>query len=93
MHLQVLYITTSVQKKLRYRELSCMLELFIFNNWSWRVCVLKTKKRRDFCIYFTFSILRLNPLTQEHAMNILGFFEPFDDIKFGPFTGNATLMK
>lgn len=26
-------------------------------------------------------------------MHILGFQPPFEDIKFGPFTGNATLMR
>jgi hypothetical protein len=35
----------------------------------------------------------LNALSQEAAMAILGFGEPYDDIRFGPFTGNATLMK
>ena len=26
-------------------------------------------------------------------MKILGYEEPFDEIRFGPFTGNATLMR
>ncbi|XP_072898015.1 DNA excision repair protein ERCC-5 homolog [Hemitrygon akajei] len=35
----------------------------------------------------------LPPITQEEALHILGFHQPFEDIKFGPFTGNATLMR
>eukprot|EP00062_Callorhinchus_milii_P007257 gi/632949190/ref/XP_007890007.1/ PREDICTED: DNA repair protein complementing XP-G cells [Callorhinchus milii] len=35
----------------------------------------------------------LPPITQEEALHILGFQEPYEDIKFGPFTGNATLMR
>ncbi|XP_062910959.1 DNA excision repair protein ERCC-5 [Mobula hypostoma] len=35
----------------------------------------------------------LPPITQEEALHILGFRQPFEDIKFGPFTGNATLMR
>jgi len=31
--------------------------------------------------------------TQEEALNILGFKPPFDEIRFGPFTGNATLIR
>ncbi len=34
----------------------------------------------------------MKPLTQEEALKILGFTEPFDNIRFGPFTGNTTLM-
>jgi len=32
-------------------------------------------------------------LSQEEALNILGFKEPYNEIRFGPFTGNATLIK
>ncbi|XP_051882530.1 DNA excision repair protein ERCC-5 [Pristis pectinata] len=35
----------------------------------------------------------LPPITQEEALHILGFHQPFEDIRFGPFTGNATLMR
>ncbi|XP_043548605.1 DNA excision repair protein ERCC-5 [Chiloscyllium plagiosum] len=35
----------------------------------------------------------LPPITQEEALHILGFQQPFEDIRFGPFTGNATLMR
>jgi hypothetical protein len=45
---------------------------------------------------FLFSTLgsgHLKPLSQEEALKILGFDEPFDYIRFGPFTGNSTLMK
>ena len=33
------------------------------------------------------------PITQEEALGVLGFVQPFGDIKFGPFTGNITVMK
>ncbi|EDV20938.1 uncharacterized protein TRIADDRAFT_31068, partial [Trichoplax adhaerens] len=35
----------------------------------------------------------LNPIRQEDALSILGFEKPFNEIHFGPFTGNATLMR
>lgn len=35
----------------------------------------------------------LAPITQEEALHILGFQPPFEDIRFGPFTGNTTLMR
>ncbi|XP_012938977.1 uncharacterized protein LOC101846143 isoform X2 [Aplysia californica] len=48
------------------------------------------------CWNFLFSTMgqgSLKPLTQEVAMKILGFHSPFEEIKFGPFTGNLTLMR
>lgn len=48
------------------------------------------------CWNFLFSSLgagSLQPLTQEVALDILGFKPPFGEIRFGPFTGNATLMR
>lgn len=44
-------------------------------------------------LYSTLGYGKLKPLSQEQALNILGFEAPFDDIRFGPFTGNKTLMK
>uniref|UniRef100_A0A671R4M7 Basic immunoglobulin-like variable motif-containing protein n=1 Tax=Sinocyclocheilus anshuiensis TaxID=1608454 RepID=A0A671R4M7_9TELE len=44
----------------------------------------------NFRIYLFFS---LPPMSQEEALHILDFQPPFEDIKFGPFTGNATLMR
>ncbi|XP_032736965.1 basic immunoglobulin-like variable motif-containing protein isoform X4 [Lontra canadensis] len=35
----------------------------------------------------------LPAITQEEALHILGFQPPFEDIRFGPFTGNTTLMR
>ncbi|KAK2541375.1 Bivm [Columba guinea] len=35
----------------------------------------------------------LPPITQEEALHILGFQPPFEEIRFGPFTGNTTLMR
>jgi len=40
-----------------------------------------------------FVIFSKKPLTQEEALTILGFKPPFGEIRFGPFTGNATLMR
>ena len=40
-----------------------------------------------------FLIFSKKPLTQEEALTILGFKPPFGQIRFGPFTGNATLMR
>ncbi|XP_059141532.1 basic immunoglobulin-like variable motif-containing protein isoform X2 [Physella acuta] len=48
------------------------------------------------CWNFLFSTLghgSLKPLTQEAAMKILGFQSPFENIKFGPITGNLTLLR
>uniref|UniRef100_A0A3Q2C8Q0 Basic, immunoglobulin-like variable motif containing n=1 Tax=Cyprinodon variegatus TaxID=28743 RepID=A0A3Q2C8Q0_CYPVA len=47
------------------------------------------------CWNFLYSTLGagLPPISQEEALHILGFQPPFEDIKFGPFTGNATLMQ
>ena len=35
----------------------------------------------------------LPPISQEEAMYVLGFRPPFDQIRFGPFTGNVTLFR
>ncbi|XP_051929041.1 basic immunoglobulin-like variable motif-containing protein isoform X1 [Hippocampus zosterae] len=48
------------------------------------------------CWNFLYSALgagSLPPISQEEALHILGYQPPFDEIKFGPFTGNATLMR
>ncbi|XP_063809281.1 basic immunoglobulin-like variable motif-containing protein [Pseudophryne corroboree] len=48
------------------------------------------------CWNFLFSTLgsgSLPPITQEEALHILGFQPPFEEIRFGPFTGNTTLMR
>ncbi|KAM8888095.1 basic immunoglobulin-like variable motif-containing protein [Synchiropus picturatus] len=44
-------------------------------------------------LYSTLGAGSLPPISQEEALHILGFQPPFDDIKFGPFTGNDTLMR
>lgn len=43
--------------------------------------------------FFNCFSVSLPPISQEEALHILGFQPPFEDIKFGPFTGNATLMR
>ncbi|XP_060235813.1 basic immunoglobulin-like variable motif-containing protein isoform X4 [Meriones unguiculatus] len=48
------------------------------------------------CWNFLYSVMgagNLPPITQEDALHILGFQPPFEDIRFGPFTGNTTLMR
>ncbi|XP_016398725.1 basic immunoglobulin-like variable motif-containing protein [Sinocyclocheilus rhinocerous] len=44
-------------------------------------------------LYSTLGAGSLPPMSQEEALHILDFQPPFEDIKFGPFTGNATLMR
>ncbi|XP_038615165.1 basic immunoglobulin-like variable motif-containing protein isoform X2 [Tachyglossus aculeatus] len=44
-------------------------------------------------LYSTTGAGNLPPVTQEEALHILGFQPPFEDIRFGPFTGNTTLMR
>uniref|UniRef100_A0A8D0GME3 Basic, immunoglobulin-like variable motif containing n=1 Tax=Sphenodon punctatus TaxID=8508 RepID=A0A8D0GME3_SPHPU len=44
-------------------------------------------------LYSTLGVGNLPPVTQEEALHILGFQPPFEDIRFGPFTGNTTLMR
>ncbi|MBN3299627.1 BIVM protein, partial [Amia calva] len=44
-------------------------------------------------LYSTLGAGSLPPINQEEALHILGFQPPFEEIKFGPFTGNATLMR
>ncbi|XP_023108822.2 DNA excision repair protein ERCC-5 isoform X3 [Felis catus] len=44
-------------------------------------------------LYSTIGAGNLPPVTQEEALHILGFQPPFEDIRFGPFTGNTTLMR
>ncbi|XP_078612337.1 basic immunoglobulin-like variable motif-containing protein [Branchiostoma floridae x Branchiostoma japonicum] len=48
------------------------------------------------CWNFLFSTLgggSHSPITQEEALTVLGFKPPFGEIRFGPFTGNSTLMR
>lgn len=44
-------------------------------------------------MYSTLGHGLLPPLSQEKALTILGIEPPFHDIRFGPFTGNNTLIK
>lgn len=44
-------------------------------------------------LVFLHGTASLPPISQEEALHILGFQPPFEEIKFGPFTGNATLMR
>ena len=40
------------------------------------------------CMFYS-----LPPISQEEALLLLGFKPPFGEIRFGPFTGNMTLMR
>ena len=59
------------------------------------ICVfsvaLKLQSLTNMCTFI--CVASLPPISQEEALHILGFQPPFEDIKFGPFTGNATLMR
>jgi len=32
-------------------------------------------------------------MTQDQALEILGFVQPFDEIRFGPFSGNTSILR
>ena len=38
-------------------------------------------------------LLSKPPITQEEALMILGYQPPYEETRFGPFTGNCTLMR
>ncbi len=44
-------------------------------------------------LYSTLGTGTLPPVSQEEAMVLLGFNPPFGEIRFGPFTGNHTLIQ
>eukprot|EP00742_Colponemidia_sp_Colp-10_P003783 GILJ01004028.1.p1 GENE.GILJ01004028.1~~GILJ01004028.1.p1 ORF type:complete len:414 (-),score=67.94 GILJ01004028.1:310-1515(-) len=44
-------------------------------------------------LYSTLGHGHLQPISQEEVMAMLGFKPPFQDIRFGPFTGNQTLVR
>lgn len=50
-------------------------------------------KIQGITIVLNVCIFSLPPISQEEALQILGYQPPFEEIKFGPFTGNATLMR
>ena len=73
---------------------------YIFGGYTSRLWNECKENNNCFFIYKVWNYLysslgagTLSPLTQEEALKILGFDEPFDYIRFGPFTGNSTLMK
>lgn len=70
-----------------------MLELPLFDSRIWEVRTSLNEPLKKLKLNISQYISRLKPLSQEQALNILGFEAPFDDIRFGPFTGNKTLMK
>ncbi|XP_060083156.1 uncharacterized protein LOC132562431 [Ylistrum balloti] len=90
------YIPASVKVT---AEQICARKVFDVKRW---VCMSRPQYSKSCgitslvsCWNFLFSTLgngNLSPITQEEALTILGFKPPFDEIRFGPFTGNATLM-
>ena len=55
-------------------------------SWNTKILILSDKSFQ--CIFD-----RLRPISQEEALLVLGFVPPFGEIRFGPFTGNQTLMR
>ena len=53
------------------------------SNYTWR----------EAFIFFPLVLISLPPVTQEQALTVLGFQPPFGEIRFGPFTGNVTVMR
>lgn len=44
-------------------------------------------------LYSKIGTGNLPPLSQEEALVIVGINPPFDNVEFGSFTGNSTLIK
>jgi hypothetical protein len=44
-------------------------------------------------LYSKIGYGELPPISQEEVMTIIGFKPPFEDIRWGPFTGNTSLMR
>ena len=71
-----------------------MLELPLLYPWGWKVrTVHNTHPPPSPHLPHTYTSHSLPPVTQEEALTLLGFQPPFGEIRFGPFTGNATVMR
>eukprot|EP00759_Apiculatamorpha_spiralis_P015658 PhF_6_TR22280/c0_g1_i2/m.31515 len=44
-------------------------------------------------LYSTYGNGTLPPISQEEAMSVIGMSPPFEKVRWGPFTGNTTLMR
>ena len=64
-------------------------------NYQYRLSKKFILDSEDYYSYpqFTVFLNRLKPITQEEALTILGFKPDFSETRFGPFTGNTTLMR
>ena len=64
-------------------------------NYQYRLSKRFIVDSEDYYSYpqFTVFVNRLKPITQEEALTILGFKPDFSETRFGPFTGNTTLMR
>uniref|UniRef100_A0A4W5KVK6 Uncharacterized protein n=1 Tax=Hucho hucho TaxID=62062 RepID=A0A4W5KVK6_9TELE len=71
------------------REVGILLLSVALYMWQWDHRSLEEQT----LLYLLCLQLSLPPISQEGALQILGFQPPFEEIKFGPFTGNATLMR
>ena len=71
-----------------------MLELPLLYPWGWKVrTVHNTHPPPSPHLPHTYTSHSFPPVTQEEALTLLGFQPPFGEIRFGPFTGNATVMR
>lgn len=92
--LQVLHQPASIQDVLRDLVSGFLLELPVQHSGRWQVSSSRSGVRSKVKVLHEFlAVGSLPPISQEEALHILGFQPPFEEIKFGPFTGNATLMR
>ncbi|XP_062521893.1 basic immunoglobulin-like variable motif-containing protein isoform X2 [Corticium candelabrum] len=79
-----------------------LMQRKVFDQRRW-LCISRPQYQRSCgitslvsCWNYLFSHLGCGshrPITQEQALTVLGFAPSFDEIRFGPFTGNVTLMR
>ena len=92
---QVLHVQATVQPVVWHFICRLLLEFHLLDTRKWKVSTLSFYRLVP---VFTSPLslplsLSLPPMTQEEALSELGFVPPFSDIKFGSFTGNATVMR
>lgn len=81
-------MSTTIQEIVWHLFARLMLELLVQSHWTWQAII------RDYFICFcSFVLVSCRPISQEEALTVLGFRPPFGEIRFGPFTGNVTLLR
>jgi len=81
---------------LRWDSICELDAVYVFNNKSLIIIFSITDLWSNLGLFFKYLYLifeQIEALSQEEALKILGFTEPFDSIRFGPFTGNVTVMQ